>query len=107
MVRFEDTDDVSEWMRCCLSLNAILLIRVVALAVILKETTMVTLDKYKVVLVFHVFHAQSFYLVPICALFISGVRCCITEVFLKIVGVFRVAKADSLTVSFANISQTV
>ncbi|KAH3885558.1 hypothetical protein DPMN_009553 [Dreissena polymorpha] len=77
------------------------------MVVILKETSPITLDKFKVVRVLHVFHAQSFYIVPICALFISGVRRCIADVFLKIVGFFRVAKADdSLAVSFANISHT-
>ncbi|KAH3718167.1 hypothetical protein DPMN_060966 [Dreissena polymorpha] len=103
-VRFEGTGDVSEWMRCCLILNVILLIRFVALAVLLKDTTLLTLDKYKVAFLLHVFHAQSFYLVPMCGLFISGVRRSIADVFWKIVGV---AKADdSLAVSFANISQT-
>ncbi|KAH3718134.1 hypothetical protein DPMN_060933 [Dreissena polymorpha] len=106
-VRFEDTGDVSEWIRSCLVLNVILLVRVVAMVLILKVTSPITLDKYRVVRLLHVFHAQSFYIVPICALFISGVRRSIADEFLKIAGLFRVSKGDdSLAVSFANISQT-
>ncbi|KAH3774593.1 hypothetical protein DPMN_175975 [Dreissena polymorpha] len=108
LVRHEDTEDVAEWTSICLALNVILLIRVVVSAASLREIIMFTPEDYKIMILLHVFHAKSFYIVPMCALFISIVRQSIADVLLKIFSVFRAAHDnDLLAIRFVNISQTV